>query len=1037
MDDKCLVWCSYRSGMPYPRRRRRRAGGDADADADAPSGSVATGVLDALRALPEALHAMVAYTRLEPPPPHGPHGATAAAVGGFSDAGWGCTVRSTQMLAATALLRARAAAGERVDRAHVARLLVDWPPGVAGGGGQDAGGDNVDDTGALSLPAFVVAGRAMSGKPAGAWYGPHEACHVLQRLAAAGTPGAAGLRLRPPMAALAEKQHHQGADAADGDGPRLAVLVCNDATVVRSEVLAAAAAGGGGGGKNAAGGGGGSGSAWRHPVLALVPLRLGLERTVPHTQLPALGAHMRLPAFAGALGGWPRHSVFVTGLAPAPAPAPGAGDGDDEEGRPDADADATSHLQQHHRRQQRHRHLLLSYLDPHVVQATPAPPSTPPPLPATAAPDDGAADAASASAAGLPLPQWYVDSLAPPAPGRPGAAPGPLDAGALDPCLALSFLLGSPGQLDAFTASVGGLARAGLQLFAVVDAPLRPPDTVFDAGSVLAEEDDDGGGAADNISDGSDGSRPHLLQRRFEWLREPEAAGAHGDGEQAGPPAGGLLAARTRSTASLAARQQQQRWDGGVATTSASPPVGRRCRSEPSLPALSLGLRRPLEGPDGSVAAAAAAAASPPDSPPPSPAAPSSPYVDVGAVTARAAAGGSPGDGAVLVALPGVLSSSSAAGGGSPCTTGTPAAAGVGAGRPTGGHGSHLSRGSWTELPPPALAEAAGAHQPAVGSGGGGDDGSATAPSEPPAAAPTALRLLLMGGGGGSGAPPPQPPPPLRFGGRVHQLQQRHDGALATPTPTTAATSSAGRGGGGGGGGYDDTVVVLGPTPGGDAAPTPYDMLLPSVAAPTPAPAEEEGEAAVGSAAPSGAATEGDGCEDVDSGPAAASTAAAHPPMAPLAGSSLFYLLPPPPLLPPSPASTTASAADTAGTGSTRSVAAPPPATPSALRPGGGASLLLLPSSSQPHLLHPRMARSEGPPHQAAAGRRGGGSVGAEAAASAAAVPTASGAAARGRVPARSSPLLRSVPTPAAVVVAAAGAADPDPEPQRHGQLLR
>jgi len=73
------------------------------------------------------------------------------------------------MLIANALLRVLLAVGvsREAARAEVASLFLDWPI----------------DSASFSLQNFVAMGAAAGIRAPGEWYGPHEASHVLLRLA--------------------------------------------------------------------------------------------------------------------------------------------------------------------------------------------------------------------------------------------------------------------------------------------------------------------------------------------------------------------------------------------------------------------------------------------------------------------------------------------------------------------------------------------------------------------------------------------------------------------------------------------------------------------------------------------------------------------------------------------------------------------------------------------------------------------------------------------------------------------------------------
>lgn len=188
----------------------------------------------------------------------------------FCDTGYGCTVRSVQSLVASAIIRAgehaRIRGSHSTSGVHAvppevptleeclrvaAAAIVDWP------------------TAALSFQKFLSVG----GKREGHWWGPHEACAVARELV-----GSAG-----------------------GAIP-LSMTLQPDATVADDQLMMAA---GCADDRDSA--------SWDKPVLMVIPLRLSLDGKLTVSQVRCLTRLMRLPAFAGAVGGRPRHSVLVVG----------------------------------------------------------------------------------------------------------------------------------------------------------------------------------------------------------------------------------------------------------------------------------------------------------------------------------------------------------------------------------------------------------------------------------------------------------------------------------------------------------------------------------------------------------------------------------------------------------------------------------------------------------------------------------------------------------------------------------------------------
>eukprot|EP00741_Cyanophora_paradoxa_P001830 tig00000507_g1773.t1 len=202
-----------------------------------------------------------------------------------SDVGWGCMLRSAQMMLATALLRLRLGRDFDVDAdpaacARFAEVVREFA-------------DCDCERAPLSLHAMVATGAAGGLKRAGEWYGPSSACLVLRELVERARPG--GLR----------------------------VLLSDDGCIYRDQLLPSAAASSS------------SGPAAFDPVLILVPARLGLEGLNP-VYVPALQALYRVPEFVGVLGGRPRSSLYFVACQggrrctstptppapPSPAPTP-------------------------------------------------------------------------------------------------------------------------------------------------------------------------------------------------------------------------------------------------------------------------------------------------------------------------------------------------------------------------------------------------------------------------------------------------------------------------------------------------------------------------------------------------------------------------------------------------------------------------------------------------------------------------------------------------------------------------------------------
>ena len=245
-----------------------------------------------------------------------------------SDAGWGCMMRTGQMLLAQALAahhfgRAwRSVALDVVALAEAAAAAPAAAPAPADGGGEAAapapapaaddgdGGSGeaatrearAQEASLLALFADcaeapfgihqIVLEGAAQGTPAGRWLGPTSIAQVLGRLNARAV---AAPSPPPPEAGASD------AAAAPAPAPalrlELSVHVAMDGSVYRSEVEAAAGTGDGGG--------------WR-PLLLLVPLRLGLDR-LNEEYVPSLRALLGMPQSVGMIGGRPRRSYYFLG----------------------------------------------------------------------------------------------------------------------------------------------------------------------------------------------------------------------------------------------------------------------------------------------------------------------------------------------------------------------------------------------------------------------------------------------------------------------------------------------------------------------------------------------------------------------------------------------------------------------------------------------------------------------------------------------------------------------------------------------------
>ena len=207
-----------------------------------------------------------------------------------SDAGWGCTLRSGQMLLARAL--------------SCLVLGREWRWTAPPSGEVDAGGAAhaqlmhlfQDEPGRpFGLHALCEAGAAC-GVTAGAWLGPHALCNALKA----------------------------AAEAALGEHRLLVRVVssgCGGApTLCRDDVLQAATRAHGTPAPRivlpvlpVADGNEGAQAPWT-PVLLLVPLVLGLGRAVNPAYGPQLCAALAMPQSVGIVGGRPGTSLYFVGV---------------------------------------------------------------------------------------------------------------------------------------------------------------------------------------------------------------------------------------------------------------------------------------------------------------------------------------------------------------------------------------------------------------------------------------------------------------------------------------------------------------------------------------------------------------------------------------------------------------------------------------------------------------------------------------------------------------------------------------------------
>lgn len=208
-----------------------------------------------------------------------------------SDAGWGCTIRSGQMLLAQALMthffqRAWRRETEAVLSPQVKQVLS-WF------------GDAHDDKNPFGIHHFIESGRAI-GVEEGHWLGPYIFCRTVAGMVNANAPGG--------MVA-----HVVAGDASPAGGSGGAPVLCK--CEVRDFCLGFSTHGTPRLGfemePTVRDSGSGSGS-WS-PVLLLVPLVLGLGEKINERYIPLLAKVLTFPQSVGIVGGRPGSSLYFVG----------------------------------------------------------------------------------------------------------------------------------------------------------------------------------------------------------------------------------------------------------------------------------------------------------------------------------------------------------------------------------------------------------------------------------------------------------------------------------------------------------------------------------------------------------------------------------------------------------------------------------------------------------------------------------------------------------------------------------------------------
>lgn len=183
-----------------------------------------------------------------------------------TDCGWGCMLRSSQMILAQAFVmhflgrQWRWCTEHTEGTVYMHRVIAGWF------------GDKPGDQSPFSLHNLVRRGR-VGGKRAGDWYGPSSVAYILKdAMEEAGQSG---------------KHRHLA---------ELCIYVAQDCTIYLDDVEALCRAGS---------------TSWRGVIL-FVPVRLGGERINP-AYVPCIKAMLACNYCIGIIGGRPRHSLYFLG----------------------------------------------------------------------------------------------------------------------------------------------------------------------------------------------------------------------------------------------------------------------------------------------------------------------------------------------------------------------------------------------------------------------------------------------------------------------------------------------------------------------------------------------------------------------------------------------------------------------------------------------------------------------------------------------------------------------------------------------------
>lgn len=201
-----------------------------------------------------------------------------------SDVGWGCMLRSGQMLLAQALLNDRLGRSWRWDSEVSGAEYLD----ILTSFGDAPGSDHP-----FSIHNLINAGLK-HGLCAGAWVGPYVLCRTLESLANADCFSSTSLRMGVHVVAGDQKREGGGAP----------ILFIDDVVKLCLED--------GPGSEDGPRAMDGVDERWRS-ILILVPLMLGHDKVNPR-YLPSLRAIFEFPQSLGVLGGKPGGATYLVGI---------------------------------------------------------------------------------------------------------------------------------------------------------------------------------------------------------------------------------------------------------------------------------------------------------------------------------------------------------------------------------------------------------------------------------------------------------------------------------------------------------------------------------------------------------------------------------------------------------------------------------------------------------------------------------------------------------------------------------------------------